>query len=152
MSKSQSDKPAPLPESWEEAADASSSSSSRSPSPPQTPISDSIPRAPPPTPTTPYELPSHDIPALSGGQPRQVGVRVRDARTSLGHRPAKQVAVAGRIIAGALGVKAPPRSEEARAYERAAKAKEKKRLERERDLKRLQAEEAEKAKKEVWDG
>lgn len=152
MSKSKSNTRAPLPESWEEAANSSSSSSSPSPSPPQTPVSASAPRAPRPTHTTPYEFPSQDIPGLSGGQPHTDGVRSSGGGTPLGRRPAKQVAVAGRIIAGALGVKAPPRSEEARAYDRAARAKEKKRLERERELKRLQAEEAEKAKKEVWDG
>lgn len=67
------------------------------------------------------------------------------------HRPEKQIAVAGRLIAGALGVKAPPKSEEAKAYERVVREKEKKRLAREREGKRMEAEEAERAKRDVWD-
>lgn len=71
--------------------------------------------------------------------------------TTLNHRPEKQIAVAGRMIAGALGVKAPPKSAEARAYENVVREKEKKRLAREREGKRIEAEEAERAKREVWD-
>ena len=69
----------------------------------------------------------------------------------LNHRPEKQIAVAGRLIAGALGVKAPPKSEEARAYEKVVREKEKKRLAREREGRRVEAEEAEKAKRDIWD-
>ena len=68
------------------------------------------------------------------------------------YRPEKQVAVAGRLIAGALGVKAPPKSEEARAYERAVREKEKNRLAREREGARMEAEEAERAKRDIWEG
>lgn len=48
-------------------------------------------------------------------------------------------------------MRAPPKSEEARAYERVVREKEKKRLAREREGKRIDAEEAERAKREVWD-
>lgn len=67
------------------------------------------------------------------------------------HRPEKQIAVAGRLIAGALGVKAPPKSEEAKAYERVIRENEKKRLAREREGRRVEAEEAERAKRDVWE-
>lgn len=69
----------------------------------------------------------------------------------LNHRPEKQVAVAGRMIAGALGVKAAPKSEEARAYERAVREKERKRLAKEKEGKRAEVEAAERAKRQVWD-
>lgn len=67
------------------------------------------------------------------------------------HRPEKQIAVAGRLIAGALGVKAPPKSEEARAYERVIREQEKKRLAKEREGRRVEAEEAERAKRDIWE-
>lgn len=48
-------------------------------------------------------------------------------------------------------MKAPPKSEEARAYERVIREKEKKRLAREREGRRVEAEEAERAKRDVWE-
>lgn len=48
-------------------------------------------------------------------------------------------------------MKAPPKTEEARAYERVVREKEKKRLTREREGTRMEAEEAERAKRDIWE-
>jgi len=66
-------------------------------------------------------------------------------------RPEKQTAVAGRMIAGALGVRAPKKTEEQRQYEKAIKEKELKRRETERETKRREEASAEKAKAAIWD-
>lgn len=139
----------PVADSWEEEAD-SSSSTSRTPSPPQTPTSSNLPLAPPPTPISATYSISHrpDWPSAHFPPTRQ---NASSASEPLQHRPEKQTAVAGRIIAGALGVKAPAKSEEGRAYEKAMREKEKKRLEREREERRREEEEQERAKREVWE-
>lgn len=148
--------PTPVADSWEEAADSPSPSSSVSLSPPQTPASASLPQAPPPTPITSFHPSSsraHDLSGLqfpAGSATRQAPPKEGGSQSN--HRPEKQVAVAGRLIAGALGVKAPPKSEEARAYERAVREKEKKRLAREREGTRMEVEEAERAKRDIWEG
>lgn len=67
-------------------------------------------------------------------------------------RPEKTTAVASRLIAGALGVKAPPRTEEQRAYDRAAKEKETRRRQKEKEDKKLEEKRIEQAKRDVWDG
>lgn len=48
-------------------------------------------------------------------------------------RPEKTTATAARIIAGALGVKAPKRTDEQRQYDKAAREKELKRRQREKE-------------------
>lgn len=62
-------------------------------------------------------------------------------------RPEKQTAVAGRMIAGALGVRAPPKSEEGKRYERALREK----AGREKEEKKSEEQERERAKMAVWD-
>ena len=74
-----------------------------------------------------------------------------DTRAERTRRPEKTDAVAKRMIAGALGVKAPKKTEEQRAYDRAVKEKEIKRRNAEKEEKVRQMEEAEKAKAAVWD-
>ena len=68
-----------------------------------------------------------------------------------GSRPEKQTAVAGRLIAGALGVRTPKKTEEQRAYDKAMVEKEVRRREKERQTKKREEEEAEKARAAVWD-
>ena len=63
-----------------------------------------LPKAPPPTPVSPRT----NTPDWGS----QGSTDFRDER----RRPAKSTAVAGRLIAGALGVKAPKKTEEQRAY------------------------------------
>ena len=67
-------------------------------------------------------------------------------------RPEKQTAVAGRLIAGALGVRAPRKTEEQRQYDKAMKEKEIRRRDKERDAKVREEEDARKAKAAIWDG
>ena len=65
-------------------------------------------------------------------------------------RPEKTDAVAKRMIAGALGVKAPKRTDEQRAYDRAVKEKEMKRRNQEKEGAARAKEESERAKAAVW--
>lgn len=55
--------------------------------------------------------------------------------------------VAGRMIAGALGMRAPVKSEETKKYDKAVREK----VEKERDERRKHEEEREKAKRAVWE-
>lgn len=66
-------------------------------------------------------------------------------------RPEKTDAVARRLIAGALGLKAPKLTEEQKAYDRALREKERKRKEEERERKKKAEEEALKAKAAIWE-
>lgn len=74
-----------------------------------------------------------------------------DAKSERTTRPEKTDAVAKRMIAGALGVRAPKKTEEQRAYERAVKEKEIKRMTEEKEAAARAQEDAEKAKAAVWD-
>ncbi|KAL2159860.1 hypothetical protein VTH06DRAFT_1993 [Thermothelomyces fergusii] len=66
-------------------------------------------------------------------------------------RPEKTDAVARRMIANALGMRAPKMTEEQRAYDRAVREKEKKRREEEKERQRLREEEIAKARQAIWD-
>ncbi|OJJ49718.1 hypothetical protein ASPZODRAFT_128231 [Penicilliopsis zonata CBS 506.65] len=71
--------------------------------------------------------------------------------TAAGRRPEKQTAVASRLIAGALGIRAPKRTEEQRAYDRAVKEQEIRRRNREREEQAKAKEADERAKAAVWE-
>jgi hypothetical protein len=99
-----------------------------------------LPKAPPPTPVSPRtNTPDWDSQGSSD---------FRDER----RRPEKSTAVAGRLIAGALGVKAPKKTEEQRAYERSVKEQEIRRRNREKEQREEERLEDEKARASVWDG
>jgi len=66
-------------------------------------------------------------------------------------RPEKSSAAAGRMIAGALGVKAPKKTEEGKAYERAVRENERVRREKLKEEGRTEEREREEARKKVWD-
>jgi len=66
-------------------------------------------------------------------------------------RPEKTDAVAKRMIAGALGIRAPKKTDEQKAYDRAIKEGEMTRRENEREEKRKLEEEREKAKRAIWE-
>ncbi|MCJ1372360.1 hypothetical protein MMC20_003584 [Loxospora ochrophaea] len=111
-----------------------------------------LPDAPPPTPISPtsttgrsgwgeFENPYSPSNGIDGS--------LSSTRTA--SRPEKQTAVAGRMIAGALGVKAPKKTEEQRSYEKAVKEKEIRRREKEKEAKRREEQDAEKAKADMWD-
>lgn len=66
-------------------------------------------------------------------------------------RPEKSTAVASRLIAAGLGVRAPKRTEEQKEYDRAVRAQERKRKEREIQEEKKRKEEAERAKVAIWE-
>lgn len=122
--------------------------------------------APPPTPSSPANPPNapwHAQTVGNGGSlhPLGGGNYQMDSgrRGSLGYtestnaarRPEKSDATARRMIASALGVKAPKASEEQRAYDRAVRDAERKRRDEEREAERRRAEETERAKQAIWD-
>ena len=134
-------------DSWEEEA----SSGSDTESDPRSYAND-YPSAPPPTPMSPTSS------TARGGwdQFESPYSPSRNDRGSLSPtpsnlRPEKQTAVAGRLIAGALGVRTPKKTEEQRAYEKAMKENEIRRRDKEREAKRRQEADADKAKAAVWD-
>ncbi|KAI1160134.1 hypothetical protein F5B18DRAFT_536268 [Nemania serpens] len=113
--------------------------------------------APPPTPLSPsYGRHGPDgnvgnsAPWLaSSGAGREYGYG--DAQNDSGaRRPEKTDAVARRMIASALGVRAPRPTEEQKAYDRAVREKERKKREEEREAERRREEAAEKAKAAMW--
>jgi len=143
----------PVADSWE---DESLSSGDETDRPLTLQPSADYPSAPPPTPISPTSPnSSRDAERYIspyGPNGRTDGstspVRERERNTA---RPEKTDAVAKRLIAGALGVRAPKKTEEQRAYDRAVKEKEMKRREREKEAARVAEEDAEKAKKATWD-
>lgn len=66
-------------------------------------------------------------------------------------RQEKTDAVARRLIVGALGLKAPKKTEEQRAYDRAVREKEMRRRNREKEEEERRRVEAERAKASVWE-
>jgi len=133
----------PLADSWEDEEENSGSDTDR----PLTPqASADYPSAPPPTPISPSHGETFISPYGYGSD------GVRDARSERASaRPEKTDAVAKRMIAGALGVKAPKKTEEQKAYDRAIKEKEMKRRAAEKESAARVKEEAERAKAAVWD-
>ncbi|EUC29767.1 hypothetical protein COCCADRAFT_29212 [Bipolaris zeicola 26-R-13] len=108
------------------------------------------PNPPPPTPASPtqFEYPHGDNVGYSIGSD---GPRSRNSPASPDKRPEKTTAVAGRMIAGALGVRAPRRTEEEREYDRVMREKERKRRTEEKEREKREAEAREARKKAVWD-
>ncbi|KAH3938633.1 hypothetical protein HBH53_248300 [Parastagonospora nodorum] len=141
----------PVADSWDD-EDASSGSDTETESadtkPTLSPIStvasnEISPHPPPPTPAspTPFELPYGNVPGARGS-----------ARAgSIDKRPEKTTAVAGRLIAGALGVRAPKRTEEEREFDKAVREKERRRRAEEKEREAREKEEVERRKKAVWD-
>ncbi|KAI1816918.1 hypothetical protein GGS20DRAFT_133056 [Poronia punctata] len=115
--------------------------------------------APPPTPLSPSEKrlgPNGEVtnnaPWLAAGTTGGVGYGFETPQDDSGpRRPEKTDAVARRMIASALGVRAPRMTEEQRAYDRALREKERKRREEEREAERKRKEEAERARAAMWD-
>ncbi|EON61029.1 hypothetical protein W97_00239 [Coniosporium apollinis CBS 100218] len=118
------------------------------------------PLAPPPTPASPtsgftYDLPYSSLIPTSSSIGRTKGTASEGGSGAStppsSRRPDKTTAVAGRLIAGALGVRAPKRTEEEREYDRVMRGKEKERREREREERGRRAEEEEAARRKVWE-
>ncbi|KAL8729899.1 MAG: hypothetical protein Q9166_004456 [cf. Caloplaca sp. 2 TL-2023] len=141
-------------ESWEDEEEATSPPNASDADEAAAPRkASSIPSAPPPTPISPSarrgDVAWGDFPSKYSPQP-SVG-RSSPAQASASHRPEKSTVTAGRMIAGALGVKTPKRSEEARAYERAVREKESKRISREREERKVEEERRQQARRQVWE-
>ncbi|KAL9590683.1 MAG: hypothetical protein Q9203_000545, partial [Teloschistes exilis] len=136
-------------DSWEDDALSSSTSSD---SENATTKKSSVPGAPPPTPISPSARTDRVWGDLSSTYSSSVG-QVHDSSRvqSPSSRPEKSTATAGRMIAGALGLKAPKKSEEERVYERAIKEKEVKRIAREREGRRAEEEKRSQARRQIWE-
>ncbi|KAL9002664.1 MAG: hypothetical protein Q9188_004418 [Gyalolechia gomerana] len=138
-------------DSWEDEEADSSPASSDSDTAVSASIS-SVPKAPPPTPISP----SGKCGTAWGEFPfthSSASARAYNSNPaqSPSFRPEKSTAAAGRMIAGALGMKTPKRNEEARAYERAIREKESKRIVREREERKAAEERRQQASRQVWD-
>ncbi|KAL1961946.1 hypothetical protein VTN77DRAFT_727 [Rasamsonia byssochlamydoides] len=116
------------------------------------------PLEPPPTPISPLVegFQKKQPWAASGLYPSSYGSSSSETSSSQRSsgsprvRPEKQTAVASRMIAGALGIRAPKRTEEQRAYDRAMKEKEIKRRNRAKEEEARAKEEEERAKAAIW--
>ncbi|KAJ5620063.1 hypothetical protein N7510_004047 [Penicillium lagena] len=148
--------PSAIADSWEDEAELSADDNDlQSPadghSSLPSPISGEGPLDPPPTPISPQT----SYPGVSGGYtsspPTSAGGYAAAPQSGgASRRPEKQTAVAGRLIAGALGIRAPKRTEEQRSYDRAVKEQEIRRRNREREELTKAKEEDEKLKTSVW--
>ncbi|GAB1318827.1 hypothetical protein MFIFM68171_09037 [Madurella fahalii] len=155
FSKPQKKKMAEVADSWEDEADDDDSTSDAE----ATPVGNAHAgtSAPPPTPMLPVagrrpfspsalSGPGFTIPPFDGANDGPQSVSGPSSK-----RPEKTDAVARRMIASALGMKAPKQTEEQRAYDRAIRENERKRREEEKERERKKEEEAAKARQAVWD-
>ncbi|TGO09911.1 hypothetical protein BTUL_0150g00150 [Botrytis tulipae] len=163
-----------LADSWEDEASSGSDTETETDTtqPPSTentlsPTSSSFPSAPPPTPISPPPPSEHFPPPPSSSSKKPINSSAQEFENPYGYpgpsssspnsargperRQEKTDAVARRLIAGALGVRAPKKTEEQREYERVQKEKEMKRRKEEREEEERRRQEAEKIKKGVWD-
>lgn len=147
MSAAQASKKTPtsaVADSWEDDDDESEDEQPITPK-----AATDMPSAPPPTPISPpgnYEA-SAFITPLGFAPNGRLGSA--DGRPSM--RPEKTDAAARRMIAGALGVRAPKKTDEQKEYERVMREKETKRREREKQEAAKAQEDAVRARAAVWD-
>lgn len=111
---------------------------------PKTPTVSSLPSAPPPTPLTATG------PGASWDMHQSTEASSSSARND-GRRPEKTDAVARRLIAAGLGIKAPKETDEQKAYQKSVKEQEQKKRALEREGEKQQLEAKERAKAAVWD-
>jgi len=107
------------------------------------------PSAPPPTPISPSASFPKDTFVNPYGYTTEAISDTKSERRD-DRRPDKTDAVARRLIAGALGVKAPKRTEEQKAYDKALKEKEIKRRNADKAEALRKMQEAERARAAVW--
>ena len=106
-----------------------------------------VPDPPPPTPSSPNSsFPSWDSYSPGRFEANLDGTADEDRR-----RPEKSTAAAGRLIAAGLGMRAPKKTDEQKAYDRAVKENEMKRRDKEREARAKEAEDNQKAKAAMWD-
>lgn len=139
-------------ESWDD--DATSGSDEETERPLTAQDSNDLPSAPPPTPVSPTAPKANKDRFISPYDPDSwtqsvpSPVNQRSDRPSV--RPEKTDAVAKRLIAGALGVRAPKKTEEQRAYDRAMREKEMRKRNLEKEAAAKAKEDEEKAKQAIW--
>jgi len=135
----------PVSESWEDEELEDSGEETNRPLSPQQ--SADYPSAPPPTPISPSTSFARETFISPHGYATDIAADAKVERA----RPEKTDAVAKRMIAGALGVKAPKKTEEQKAYDRAIKEKEIRRRNQEKEAAARAKEEAERAKAAAWE-
>ncbi len=113
--------------------------------------------APPPTPSTPSYHSTAMHPSF-GGNPGSSALSASWSARESGssgaapsRRPEKTDAVARRLIAGALGIRAPRQTDEQKAYDKSLREAERKRRDEEREAQKREQGEIEKAKKAIWE-
>lgn len=155
LNTSKSSKKEPVADSWED-EDLSSSGDEQEDQPdkeksaPTTTASSStkpsMPNTPPPTPISP-------VTSQQQQQQQQQWTPAGPSEQTRGpeRRPEKTDAVARRMIAAGLGLKAPKQTEEQREYQRSIREQERKRREQQKAEEQRRKEEAERAKAAVWD-
>ncbi|KAF2971101.1 hypothetical protein GQX73_g2463 [Xylaria multiplex] len=160
-SKSSSSKPKPkskkqvVADSWEDEESSESEAETEPPTPAaqSNNASQGGVAAPPPTPISPSygrHDPDSNAPWLASSSTGG-GYSYQDTQgDGAARRPEKTDAVARRMIASALGVRAPKQTEEQKAYDRAVRDKERKKLDEEREAERKRKEKAEEAKAAMW--
>ncbi|KAI0525902.1 hypothetical protein F5B22DRAFT_258615 [Xylaria bambusicola] len=156
-SKAKSKKKQVVADSWEDEESSASEAETEPPTPskPDNTTQAGV-AAPPPTPISPsygrHGPDGNSTPWVASNSTAGGSYGYRDAQGEGGvRRPEKTDAVARRMIASALGVRAPKQTEEQKAYDRAVREKERKKREEEREVERSRAQEAEKAKAAIWD-
>ncbi|KAK4126309.1 hypothetical protein N657DRAFT_643102 [Parathielavia appendiculata] len=161
--KAQKKKSSPVADSWEDEVDVNEDDDAVA-TPVATSSSHAGTSAPPPTPLSPVEHSKRPFPAPAlsnpgftippfdgaGGYPSPSSSST-SASGGPSKRPEKTDAVARRMIASALGMRAPKPTEEQRAYDRAVREKERKRREEEKERERKREEEVAKARQAIWD-
>ncbi|KAI9750670.1 MAG: hypothetical protein M4579_006366 [Chaenotheca gracillima] len=127
-----------------------------------------IPGAPPPTPVSPTAASSSSSSARASAAPSRrptqsedlsspwtsdalYGIDDSTRKKVTTARPEKTDAVAKRLIAGALGVRAPKKTDEQREYDKAVREKEMKRRTKEKEDQRKAELDVEKARTAVWE-
>ncbi|CZS90885.1 uncharacterized protein RCO7_11590 [Rhynchosporium graminicola] len=109
------------------------------------------PSAPPPTPISPSTSFARDTTFVNPYGYGGIDGVAEQRSERPNSRPEKTDAVAKRMIAGALGVKAPKKTEEQKAYDKAIREKEIKRRNQEKEAAVRAKEDAERSKAAVWD-
>ncbi|KAG6085912.1 hypothetical protein E4U15_001071 [Claviceps sp. LM218 group G6] len=139
-SKSSKSKPEKIVDSWEDDDDNSGSDEESRTSAVSSPVALS-------SPSTPFAVPHGSVPDWNHATDRPTSPRGGDATK----RPEKTDAVARRMIAAGLGLKAPKQTEEQRAYQRSVREQEKKKREQEKEEEQRRRKESEMAKAAVWE-
>lgn len=147
--------PSATPDSWEDEDNETSDTAVEAPGPSLKQMtSNEGPAPPPPTPISPQNGEGYMSrkwePSVSSDSGRPTPRYSQPDQASAEKRPEKTTATANRLIAGALGIKAPKKTEEQKQYEKATKEAEIRRKAREKEAKERERQADEQAKTDVW--